>query len=199
MKTKWLVHGVAWVVASTMLISCSGKPDAITEPGVSKAEAVQEAKQLSSEPVTLRVNNWNTAFQQAEFDTFFAEPVRKKYPFITLEYLDFTKSSANTLENLMAAGNTPDIVFTDHPNLAGLLEYKYPLDLNGYVRDFAVDLKQVDPQVLEGGKSIGSSGELLALPVYSDRMMWFVGRCDCDVQTAVAGRRRCAVFRFPDD
>lgn len=176
MKTKWLVHGVAWVVASTMLISCSGKPGAITEPGVSKAEALQEAKQLSAEPVTLRVNNWNTAFQQAEFDTFFAETVRKKYPFITLEYLDFTKSSANTLENLMAAGNTPDIVFTDHPNLAGLLEYKYPQDLNGYVRDFGVDLKQVDPQVLEGGRSIGSNGELLALPVYSDRMMWFYNK-----------------------
>ncbi|MBD2862201.1 hypothetical protein [Paenibacillus oceani] len=107
MKTKWLVHGVAWVVASTMLISCSGKPGAAADPGVSKAEDVQEAKQLSTEPVTLRVNNWNTAFQQAEFDTFFAEPVRKKYPFITLEYLDFTKSSANTIENLMAEPTIP--------------------------------------------------------------------------------------------
>lgn len=176
MKPKWFVHGAVWMVTGTMLISCSGKPGSSADPEASKRVDLQEGKQLSTEPVTLRVNNWNTAFQQAEFDTFFAEPVRKKYPSITLEYLDFTKSSANTLENLMAAGNTPDIVFTDHPNLAGLLEYKYPQDLNGYVRDFAVDLKQVDPQVLEGGKSIGSSGELLALPVYSDRIMWFYNK-----------------------
>ncbi|MEF3304597.1 ABC transporter substrate-binding protein [Paenibacillus sp. GYB003] len=133
-------------------------------------------KQIGTEPVTLRINNWNTVLQQEEFDKFIAEPVRKKYPFITLEYVDFTKGSGNVLENLMAAGSTPDIVFTDHPNLAGLLEYDFPLDLNGYVRDYAVDMKQVDPQLVKGATSISAKGELLALPVYSDRMMWFYNK-----------------------
>lgn len=169
MKLKLLLQAASVMAACTMLISCSGKSS-------DKPAEGQQIKQPSTDPVTLRVNNWNTAFQQAEFDKFFAEPLRKKYPHITLEYLDFTKGTANTLENLTAAGSTPDIVFTDHPNLAGLLDYDFPLDLSKYVNEFSIDMKQVDPQVLEGGRSIGSAGQLLALPVYSDRMMWFYNK-----------------------
>jgi multiple sugar transport system substrate-binding protein len=181
MKSKLLWRSTVLLATGLMLASCSGKSgDGASPAEPSTTGKTEGPKQVATEPVTLRVNNWNTAFQQAEFDTYFAEPIRKKYPFITLEYVDFTKGAANTLENLMAAGSTPDIVFTDHPNLAGLLDYDFPADLNEYVHSFSVDLKQVDPQVLEGGRSIGSNGQLLALPVYSDRMMWFYNKDSFD-------------------
>lgn len=178
MKSKLLWRSTVLLATGLMLASCSGKSGGGAGPA--EPSKTEGPKQVSAEPVTLRVNNWNTAFQQAEFDTYFAEPIRKKYPFITLEYVDFTKGAAGTLENLMAAGSTPDIVFTDHPNLAGLLDYDFPMDLNEYVRSFSVDLKQIDPQVLEGGRSIGSNGQLLALPIYSDRMMWFYNKDSFD-------------------
>ncbi|RKN75863.1 ABC transporter substrate-binding protein [Paenibacillus ginsengarvi] len=177
MKSKLLWKSTVLLMSGLILASCSGRSGDGAGPTEPPAAAkTGEPKQLDTKPVTLRVNNWNTAFQQAEFDMFIAEPVRKKYPFITLEYVDFTKGTANTLENLMAAGNTPDIVFTDHPNLAGLLDYDFPADLNEYVRSFSVDLKQISPQVLEGARSIGSNGQLLALPLYSDRMIWFYNK-----------------------
>lgn len=174
MKLKLVSQSAALLAMGVLLASCSGQSGKTPEAG--EPANTGETKQLATEPVTLKVNNWNTAFQQAEFDKYIAEPLRKKYPFITLEYFDFTKGSANTLENLMAAGSAPDLVLTDHPNLAGLLEYDFPLDLNPYVRSYGVNLAQTDAQVLEGGKSISKSGELLALPVYSDRMMWFYNK-----------------------
>ncbi|TMV52829.1 extracellular solute-binding protein [Paenibacillus mesophilus] len=177
MKASFWVIGAAVAAMSAMLIGCSGTSGtSTTTADTGKKGDAQTAKPMSTEPVTIRVNNWNTAFQQAEFDKYFAEPVRKKYPFITLEYVDFTKGTANTLENLTATGNAPDVVFTDHPNLAGLLEYDFPLDLSAYMGKLAVDLKRVDAQVLDGGRAIAKSGELLALPVYSDRMMWFYNK-----------------------
>lgn len=180
-KARSFKSSIALLLLGISVVGCSGnsaeptgKNDSLGE--AAKTKEAKSEKQLGTEPVTLKVNNWNTAFQQAEFDKYFAEPLRKKYPNITLEYLDFTKGSGNVLENLISAGSTPDIVFTDHPNLAGLLDYDFPLDLNPYAENFSVDLKRVDPQVLEGGRSIGTKGELLALPVYSDRMMWFYNK-----------------------
>lgn len=175
MKMNRLMQGVALLTTGVMLASCSGQSGKAPESGEQPSNT-GETKQLSNEPVTLRVNNWSTAFQQAEFDQYIAGPLKQKYPFLTLEYFDFTKGSGNTLENLMATGSTPDLVLTDHPNLAGLLEYDYPLDLNPYIQSYGVNLGQIDAQVLEGGKSISKSGELLALPIYSDRMMWFYNK-----------------------
>lgn len=177
MKVKPIATGLALALLGLSAIGCSGSSaEPPKSPNAAKPGEAQAGKQLSTEPVTIRVNNWNTAFQQAEFDKYFAEPLRKKYPFITLEYLDQQKATSNTLDNLITAGNTPDIVFTDYPNLAGLLDYDFPEDLNRYVADYAVDLKKIDPIVIEGAKMIGSKGELFALPIYSDRMMWFYNK-----------------------
>ncbi|TNJ65834.1 extracellular solute-binding protein [Paenibacillus hemerocallicola] len=181
MKGSMIASYAALLLLGISVTGCSGNTGeqslmADKSADTAKPGGERSGKQPSTEPVTLRVNNWNTAFQQAEFDQYFAEPLRKKYPFLTLEYLDQQKGTSNTLDNLITAGNTPDIVFTDYPNLAGLLDYDYPEDLNRYVQDFSIDLKKVDPLVIEGAKTIGSKGELFALPVYSDRMMWFYNK-----------------------
>ncbi|MDF2716598.1 MAG: family 1 extracellular solute-binding protein [Paenibacillus sp.] len=181
MKGTTTASSIALLLLGISVIGCSGNSDKPSGKTDKQAEtamagAAKGGKQLSTEPVTIKVNNWNTAFQQAEFDKYFADPLRKKYPFLTLEYLDQQKATSNTLDNLITAGSTPDIVFTDYPNLAGLLDYDFPEDLNRYVTDFAVDLKKIDPIVVEGAKTIGSKGELFALPVYSDRMMWFYNK-----------------------
>ncbi|MDF2724064.1 MAG: family 1 extracellular solute-binding protein [Paenibacillus sp.] len=179
MKRNLVSHSAAILAVSVMLAGCSGQSGSkseSTEPAKSGDPKQTTAKQLSTEPVTIKVNNWNTAFQQAEFDKYIAEPVRKKYPFITLQYIDFTKGDANKLENLMAAGSTPDLVLTDHPNLAGLLDYDYPLDLNPYIQSYSVNTKQIEASVLDGARTISKTGELLALPIYSDRTMWFYNK-----------------------
>jgi multiple sugar transport system substrate-binding protein len=156
---------MAALICSIVILSgCSGKA------------AVQNAPKegLPPEPVTLKINNYNIAITQEEIEKNMVEPVRKKYPHISFEFLDQLKGS--TLQNLITAGNVPDIVFTDYPNLSGLLEFDYPQDLNEFVKAKQIALGGVNPQMIEGGKRIGTKGELYALPFYMDRMMLFYNK-----------------------
>jgi multiple sugar transport system substrate-binding protein len=145
--------------------------------GCSGKAAVQNAEPkagLPPEPITLKINNFNTAISQEDIESNIIMPVKKKYPHISFEFLDQLKGS--TLQNLITAGNVPDIVFTDYPNLSGLLEFDYPQDLNEFVKAKQVTLGGVNPQMIEGGKRIGTKGELYALPFYMDRMMLFYNK-----------------------
>lgn len=159
-------RGMAAFVCFILFLSgCSGK-DA--------AKNAESKEGLPPEPVTLKINNFNTAISQEDIETNIVMPVKKKYPHISFEFLDQLKGSS--LQNLITAGNVPDIVFTDYPNLSGLLEFDYPQDLNEFVKAKQVALGGVNPQMIEGGKRIGTKGELYALPFYMDRMMLFYNK-----------------------
>lgn len=51
---------------------------------------------------------------QEEVQKFVTEPIQKKYPFITVEYMP--PGQGVPLEMLVQTGNAPDIVFTDFVN-----------------------------------------------------------------------------------
>jgi len=163
---KGIRAGTAAVVCLAVILSgCAGQETA--DNAGKKAE-------LPPEPVTLKINNFNTVISQEVIDNHIVAPIKKKYPHISFEFLDQLKGS--TLQNLITSGNVPDIVFTDYPNLSGLLEFDYPQDLNEFVKAKRIGLDNVNPQMIEGGKRIGAKGELYALPFYMDRMMLFYNK-----------------------
>lgn len=168
----------AWVMM--MLIVCiaagctGGNPDAGPVPEDNKTTS---PKALSTEPVTLKIMYYNTLVQKEDIDKFIAEPIKKKYPFITVEYIQTI--NATSLSSLIAAGQAkdiPDLVITDYPNLSGLMQYNYPLDLNELLKRENVNLSKLDKIALDGVKAMGSKGELYGLPFYLDKYMMFYNK-----------------------
>ncbi|CAG7623075.1 hypothetical protein PAESOLCIP111_02477 [Paenibacillus solanacearum] len=123
-----------------------------------------EPAAMSTEPVTLTV--FNTSMGDELFKTAFEEPIKKKYPFITIQVIKRAKGSM--IEDLVAAGNVPDILFLDSG--ADIITYKdldVPYDMTPLAKKYNFDLSRIDPAVLDDMKTYagaGNEGKLLALP-----------------------------------
>lgn len=133
-----------------------------------------QAEAMSTEPVTLKMQYFGFLISAEEVQQFITEPVKKKYPFINIEYLPPVQGV--TLETLIQQGNPPDIVFTDFVNSIPVLNFKLPLDLNQEVKANKVDLGKLDPSIMKGIQAIGSKGELYGLPFYSEKFVLFYNK-----------------------
>ena len=115
---------------------------------------------VNTEPVKLRLAVVSTALSDDSFQTYFVQEVKKKYPNITLEKVD----SSQSIENLVAAGETPDLIYSSLPGIPKLQTLKVLEDLTPYIRKFNTDLSRFDPVLMDSLKQFGSNGEVIALP-----------------------------------
>jgi multiple sugar transport system substrate-binding protein len=112
----------------------------------------------TSEPVTLKFMVAYGGFQDEEFQAYFVDQVKKKFPHITVEKV------GGKLEDLISAGETPDILMSGLPGIPALQELKIIEDLNPYIKKFGVDLAKYDPVPIEAIRRFSAKGEMLALP-----------------------------------
>lgn len=125
-----------------------------------KVPVVKETDRLSgTEPLTLKV--W-TGDSEEVFHETMAEPIRKKYPNVTLERIAL---NGNTLEQLIASGNTPDIMkTTKNFMIFQVLPQKMNFDLTPLIKKYGHDLGRYDPDTIKSMKNFGENGELYGLP-----------------------------------
>lgn len=148
------------IAASLMLSACGGSKEA---PGTaaSSGEAAVPPK-TSSEPVTLTMTSYNTSTNEAEFKSYMEPYIQKKFPHITLKWIEPTKGQ--TLNDQIAAGQPPDIVATGYSHILALLDLDIPLDLNELAKKTKFDAGKFDPIALNSIKMYGDKGELYGLP-----------------------------------
>lgn len=151
MKMRKLV--VVTAMASLLSITaCAGQKSPETEKVAENS--------VSTEPVTLKVAVVSTALSDDSFQTYFVKEVQKKYPHITLEKVDSTQ----TIENLVASGQIPDIVYSSLPGIPKLQLLNVMEDLSPYIKKYNTDLSRFDPVLMDSLKQFGSNDELYALP-----------------------------------
>lgn len=140
----------AAVLALLLNIGCQGQksPDE-NSPNVSE---------VSTEPVTLKLMVAHGFFAQEDFDAYFAQPVKKKYPNITLEMV------SGKLQEMITSGDVPDILIAGLPGIPALQELQIIEDLNPYIKKFGLDLSKYEPVPIESIKKFGAKGEMVALP-----------------------------------
>ncbi|CAG7656845.1 ABC transporter substrate-binding protein [Paenibacillus allorhizosphaerae] len=121
-----------------------------------KAKSGEEAAQ---NPVTLKV------YQQAEisdedFQLLFVEPVKKKYPYIDLKLVRTDKGV--TLDNLVLAGDVPDLLTPPNADLLSLAQKDILYDIAPLIKKANIDLNRFNPVTIEAVKS--EKGEIWGLP-----------------------------------
>lgn len=143
--------GLCFLAATALLAAC-GREEA--EPGVETLDRV-----AAGEPVTLKV--WSADNEQV-FQQTVAEPVRRKYPNVTLEHIPL---GSNTLEKLIAAGNTPDIMkATKNFMIFQVIPQKMQADLTPLIQKHGYDLGRYDADMIKSMRNFSDKGELYALP-----------------------------------
>jgi multiple sugar transport system substrate-binding protein len=132
-------------------------------PSVKEAAPPQMSKPdrlASGEPLTLKV--WTGGNEQA-FKESMVEPIKRKFPNVTLELIPLQQ---NPLEKLIVAGNAPDIIQTTKNFLVlQVLPSKLELDLTPLVRKYKHDLERYDPDLIASIRKFDEQGkQLYGLP-----------------------------------
>jgi multiple sugar transport system substrate-binding protein len=117
-------------------------------------------EKTSSEPVTLKVFQISAALTDKEFEDYFVQPVKKKYPNITLEIV---RNGDSKIADLVAAGTPPDIIYAPQ-NLKTFIDLGLQYNLNDLITKNKFDLGKFEPVTIEGIKAFSTKGELYALP-----------------------------------
>jgi len=124
--------------------------------------ALLSANGHTGEPVHLTVFQLGANINDEEFAILIAEPVKKKYPYITLELVHADQQK--TPESLVSGGNIPDLVFTNAAGVRRFKDLQAVQDLTEFVKANGFDLGRFEPHVINTIKAIGDSGQLYAIP-----------------------------------
>ncbi|CAG7640500.1 ABC transporter substrate-binding protein [Paenibacillus allorhizosphaerae] len=143
----------------TMLLivsGCSGQTG-----NVSNTQAEKEV--VDSKPVTLKLYNYG-ALNEEMYQRLFVEPVKKKYPHITLEKIERAKVPP---EQIAVNGLELDIITGWGSLLDQFADHKLLADMTPVIKKHNIDLNRIDTANLEGVKLQSgtiSPGGLYALP-----------------------------------
>ena len=120
-----------------------------------------EAKlEVSTEPVTLRFFA-NVGLSNEEFELFFKEPIENNFPNITMVKMD------GSLDEMIAAREIPDIIFSDNDWHIPLRELRLPADITDLVDKFDLDLDKFIPETVTAIRNLDPEGQRLeGIPVW---------------------------------
>lgn len=108
------------------------------------------------------------------FDERFGDPIRKKYPNYTINYIRSEKGS--TLPELLAAGTVIDVYYDSIGNLAdGLLANQLQYDMSDLIKQFNIDLNRYEPTLIDAIREI-SDGKIYGLPVINNNLALFYNK-----------------------
>jgi multiple sugar transport system substrate-binding protein len=150
------------MVGLIALTGCSQGASPGTSQGGSQgsADSGEKAKApvISNEPVTLTFFRYGAKLTDEEFQKFFVDGLKQKYPNITLELLN------GNIEDLVAAGNTPDILYADTDWYMPLKKLGIPYDMTDLIKKANLDLNQFIPQTVQAIRSLEDNKSMNAIP-----------------------------------
>ncbi|MEF3306505.1 ABC transporter substrate-binding protein [Paenibacillus sp. GYB003] len=111
----------------------------------------------SAKPVTLTMLDGN-GLSDADFEVMFVKPIRTKYPHITVK-----RTSTTNIANLIAAGETPDLITTHNGNFGPYQELNLMYDMSELARLNKLDTSRFDPVVMQAMAVTGPAA-LNAIP-----------------------------------
>ncbi|CAG7636973.1 ABC transporter substrate-binding protein [Paenibacillus allorhizosphaerae] len=161
-KNGWIMAAI--LLTLSMTAGCSSSQAAVEKgTGGKGAEGTNKENSgppaVSTEPVTLNIL---ASAYQVDFETMLIDPVKKKYPNITLNVM--ATGTGKNIQDLVAAGNTPDL-FAGYTGMMPALKQLDVLDnLEPLVKKFRVDLDRYEPAVIDAIKVSGNNNELSGLP-----------------------------------
>jgi multiple sugar transport system substrate-binding protein len=137
--------------------------------GCSKNESVgagkDDNKVPTAEPVELSFY-LGVSLSDSDYKTFIIDPIKKKFPNITLNRIDKPGTNQTNYDELVAAGQVPDIIFSSFAPLPQMVDLKMLEDLTPYFKKQNINLGGFEPQVVHDIQDYTPNGGLLAIPLY---------------------------------
>jgi len=114
----------------------------------------------NNEPVTLTFYSHNASvLNNAELDALVTNAIKTKYPNITPQLVTGSK-----LDQLIAAGEVPDVILTSNYYFHDLTQLGLASDLNNFIKQEKIDFSKFEPESINVMKSFSDKGEFLGIP-----------------------------------
>lgn len=119
-----------------------------------------EVESKAAEPITLRVYPYATGVQKEEWVKAYESFMKDKFPQVTIEWI-----AGQKLEDLIAAGEVPDILITGNTSVQSLLNFDIPQPLDELAKKHGTNLSVYTPAALSSVKLDAGQGErMYSLP-----------------------------------
>lgn len=125
-------------------------------------DKTKAAASAGRKEATITVYKSGLNLTDTEFQTFFVEPIKKKFPHLTLKLVADEKGTKP--EELLATNSFPDIIFTSNPSYHNFLKLKVVNKLDDLAKQELFELNRVKPVIVESIRSYTGDSELIALP-----------------------------------
>jgi multiple sugar transport system substrate-binding protein len=162
MLRKQVGKAIVGLLFTVVLAACGGNAGSSTVGSKAGGEAPggTAAAKIGTEPVNFLVFS-NFAETAVDFDTVFVDPVKKKYPNISLKLVT---SKDGKLDQLVASGQVPDITVASVLNLNVPQKLGLLTDLNPLIKKFQFDVTRIEPAILNEVKEYSDKDETYGIP-----------------------------------
>lgn len=134
-----------------------------------------DAPKVDTSPVTVKFATSAGIFNDAEFKQYVTEPLAKKHPHITVQYIN-TSEKGSGITDLVAAGNIPDIIVGYGGTLKQLKDLTLLSNMEPLIKKYKLDLGRIIPETLEYIKVNGDTDYLGGLPAFNNTFGLFYNK-----------------------
>jgi multiple sugar transport system substrate-binding protein len=152
MTGKWKKIAITLIAAAFVLAGCGGgKSD-------NSGKQAEEEFVVPTDPVTLKFYVNVVRLTDVEYQSIFIDPLKKKYPHITLQKLE------GDLGQLVAGGDIPDLIMSDSDWHMPLRELDLPSDLTDLAKKMKIDINKFRPELIQAVRNLNPNGGLEGIP-----------------------------------
>ncbi|MFE5323326.1 ABC transporter substrate-binding protein [Paenibacillus sp. NPDC056579] len=161
---------LAFAMTASMLAGCA------KDTGSSTATADDTKKTAANpEPVELTIYSAGGT-NNDEFEKNYASYIKKKFPHVTIKYINPREGAGTKLEDLITAGVNIDLYYESIGTFFSTLpRNKATFDLTEMVKKKNLDLNRFDPTLIDALKQNGN-GQLWGLPVTTNTMSLYYNK-----------------------
>jgi len=163
-KAAWATLPLA--LSAVVLSACGGN---------GSASGGADKPQEDTTPVKVTAYSYWQEFSDEYWNKVLVEPVKKRYPNIDLEIIKPGTNGTKKLEELIAAGESPDIVISDIGTAPAIAQLGYNYDMTPMIQKYKLDLSKYDQDALQYVKTLGQ-GKYTFLPYSSNFIALFYNK-----------------------
>lgn len=174
MKSRKISY-LALLIAVILILSACGKSaDKDPVPGDQSGDVTppvtqpkenenKEEPPKDPDPVTLKIAYSKTWLAEGEFETYFLEPVKKRYPHITLDVINLSDPET-AIDKLAITGTIPDIVQSANPIIYTFTDTGMSDNIEPLIKKHNFDLSKLNSAAVESVKIATGDDFLTGLP-----------------------------------
>jgi len=159
---KAIFMGTALVVTASLAAACSK-----TDEKPAETASPSKVSDGIDQPTTLTFYNI-ARDSEAQFNDTMGDAIRKKFPNLTIHYVERGADKGTDLSSYLPSGEPIDIIWGSIGSWPGAVPaYELGYDMTDLIKKYNVDLSRVEPSLIEAMKQMSGGNQLWGVPIFN--------------------------------